>query len=214
MRLVISIALILAVMSCEAKKPDRPAITITTEQASQLDTAYLASGCFWCTEAVFERVEGVVDVVSGYTGGDRENPTYQQVSAGQTNHAEAVRVVFNPEVVDYELILHMFFDSHDPTQLNRQGPDIGRQYRSGIYYQSEEKKRIAEKVKKELDATGKFGKPIVTEIKAYKKFWIAEDYHQDYYEIHPENSYIQNVSKPKVEKFMKQYRSKLKTQFQ
>ena len=207
-------------VACQAKEQSADASSnfdppvITAAQAAKLDTAYLASGCFWCTEAVFERVEGVYDVVSGYTGGDRPNPTYQQVSAGLTNHAEAVRVVYDPEVVDYESIVRMFFSSHDPTQLNRQGPDVGRQYRSGIYFRNANEQQISQRVKEELNSSGKYRKPIVTEIVAYKEFWEAEDYHQNYYELHPNNSYIINVSKPKVDKFVKEYQSRLKSKYQ
>lgn len=207
-------------VACQAKdRGQEPSASfdppvISAAQAAKLDTAYLASGCFWCTEAVFERVEGVFDAVSGYTGGDRPNPTYQQVSAGLTNHAEAVRIVYDPEVVDYETIVRMFFASHDPTQLNRQGPDVGRQYRSGIYYRNPSEQQIAEKVKEELNTNGKYSKPVVTEIVAFKVFWEAEDYHQNYYELHPNNSYIINVSKPKVDKFVKEYQSRLKSKYQ
>jgi peptide-methionine (S)-S-oxide reductase len=186
---------------------------VTDQQRERLDTVYFASGCFWCTEAVFERVAGVVDVVSGYTGGTRPNPTYKQVSAGATDHAEAVRVVYDPETVAYKELVEMFFASHDPTQLNRQGPDVGKQYRSGIFYKNSREKQIAEEVKSGLDASGKYNKPIVTEITAYDKFWIAEDYHQNYYEIHPTDGYIRSVSKPKVEKFMKEYKNKLKPEY-
>lgn len=188
-------------------------VAISDQQRERLDTAYFASGCFWCTEAVFERVEGVVDVVSGYTGGKQSNPTYQQVSAGSTDHAEAVRVVYDPEAVNYKELVEIFYASHDPTQLNRQGPDIGKQYRSGIFYRNNEEKATAEAVTKQLTDAGKYNKPIVTEITKYSKFWIAEDYHQNYYEIHPNDGYIRSVSRPKVEKFMKEYAEKLKPEY-
>lgn len=188
-------------------------VAISDQQRERLDTAYFASGCFWCTEAVYERVAGVVDVVSGYTGGKRSNPTYQQVSAGATDHAEAVRVVYDPQTVTYQELVEMFFASHDPTQLNRQGPDIGKQYRSGIFYRNATEKSTSEDVKKKLTASGKYSKPIVTEITEYSKFWIAEDYHQNYYEIHPNDGYIRSVSRPKVEKFMKEYSEKLKPEY-
>ncbi len=188
-------------------------VSVTAEQQARLDTVYFASGCFWCTEAVYERVQGVIDVVSGYTGGTKRNPTYREVSYGQTNHAEAVRVVYDPEIVTYKELVEFFFASHDPTQLNRQGPDVGKQYRSGIFYKNEDEAAVARGVKNELDNSGKYSKPIVTEITPYSKFWMAEDYHQNYYEIHPNDSYIRSVSRPKVEKFMKEYKDKLKPEY-
>jgi peptide-methionine (S)-S-oxide reductase len=206
---------ILVAWSCQARESTErdSAPVISAAQQARLDTAYFASGCFWCTEAVFERVQGVVDVVSGYSGGTRKNPTYQQVSAGRTDHAESVRVAYEPEEISYEELLEIFFASHDPTQLNRQGPDIGKQYRSAIWYRTSQEQELAKKVKKKLNRSGKYDDPIVTEITRFSSFYIAEDYHQDYYEIHPENPYVQNVSRPKVEKFMKQFKEKLKPQY-
>lgn len=186
---------------------------VTDQQRARLDTVYFASGCFWCTEAVFERVQGVVDVVSGYAGGTRENPTYQQVSRGATDHAESVRVVYDPEEVSYRELVEMFFASHDPTQVDRQGPDVGPQYRSAIWYKNDQEASTAREVKQELDNSGKYSKPIATEITALNRFWIAEDYHQNYYEIHPNDPYIRSVSRPKVEKFMKEYKDKLKAEY-
>ena len=185
-------------------------VPISVEQAEKLDTAYFASGCFWCTEAVFERVKGVYDVVSGYSGGKEKNPTYRQVSAGITSHAEAVRVLYDPEEVSYTSLVEIFFGSHDPTTLNRQGPDVGTQYRSAIYYSNSDEKQIAEKVKSELDDKGTFSNPIVTEITAFSSFYDAEDYHQNYYELNPNQPYILSVSKPKVEKFKKAFKNRLK----
>ncbi len=189
------------------------AVPVSAEQEARLDTVYFASGCFWCTEAVFHRVSGVIDVVSGYAGGEKKNPTYEEVGRGLTDHAESVRVVFDPETVNYRELVQMFFASHDPTQVNRQGPDIGKQYRSAIWYKNQEEKSIAEYVKKSLNDSGKYNKPIATEITAYNKFWIAEDYHQNYYELHPNDSYVRSVSRPKVEKFMKEYKDKLKPEY-
>ncbi|MEM9857167.1 MAG: peptide-methionine (S)-S-oxide reductase MsrA [Bacteroidota bacterium] len=213
-RVVIIFSALLAFATCNTRgNNDNPAISITPEQAEKLDTAYLASGCFWCTEAVFERVKGVYDVVSGYSGGQKKNPGYREVSAGATNHAEAVRVMYDPDEVDYATLIEIFFGSHDPTTLNRQGPDVGKQYRSAIFYLTEEEKQIAANIKMKLEANGTFKDPIITEITAFDTFWDAEDYHQNYYEIHPNQPYILSVSKPKVEKFMKQFKDKLKEQY-
>ncbi|MEM6523519.1 MAG: peptide-methionine (S)-S-oxide reductase MsrA [Bacteroidota bacterium] len=186
---------------------------LSEEQAANLDTAYFASGCFWCTEAVFERVKGVYDVVSGYTGGKKPNPNYREVSAGLTEHAEAVRVAYDPDQVDYQTLVEIFFGSHDPTTLNRQGPDVGKQYRSAIFYASDEEKATAAQIKRRLDSERVFSDPIVTEITAFSIFWDAEDYHQNYYELNPYQPYIVSVSKPKVEKFMKQFKDKLKEEY-
>ena len=199
--------------SCSGKAPSSGVQVISMEQAEKLDTAYFASGCFWCTEAVFERVKGVYDVVSGYSGGKEKNPTYRQVSAGATSHAEAVRVLYDPSEVTYSSLVEIFFGSHDPTTLNRQGPDVGRQYRSAIFYQTGEEKKIAETIKNELEQGGKFKDPIVTEITKFTIFYEAEEYHQNYYELHPNQPYIVSVSKPKVEKFMKYFKNKLKDKY-
>ncbi len=185
---------------------------LASEVQARLDTAYFASGCFWCTEAVFERVKGVADVISGYSGGATKNPTYKNVSAGLTDHAEAVMVAYDPEVVSYKDLVYMFFGSHDPTQLNRQGPDVGKQYRSAIFYVTEEEKTTATSVMKALNEKKYDGK-IVTEITKFSGFYPAEDYHQDYYEINPNQPYIVSVSKPKVEKFMKEFKDKLKEEY-
>ncbi len=202
---------------CAAKenddKKDEWVILPPQSYLGKLDTAYFASGCFWCTEAVFERVEGVVEVVSGYAGGTRPNPTYEQVSAGITDYAEAVRVVYKPEVVSYKLLIEFFFASHDPTQLNRQGPDVGRQYRSEVYYRNADEKKVVEARKKYLDEAGKYSNKIVTLITPFTNFYEAEAYHQDYYELHPNQSYVYAVSRPKVEKFMKEYNQYLKAEY-
>ncbi|MEP2772994.1 MAG: peptide-methionine (S)-S-oxide reductase MsrA [Fulvivirga sp.] len=201
--------------ACSAREADnKPTATaqLSSEVKARLDTAYFASGCFWCTEAVFERVKGVEDVISGYSGGSSKNPNYRQVSAGLTDHAEAVRVAYDPEVVSYKDLVYIFFGSHDPTQLNRQGPDVGKQYRSAIFYTSSEEKSIATDVMQELNKK-KYNGGIVTEITQFSAFYAAEDYHQDYYEIHPSQPYIVSVSKPKVEKFMKEFKDKLKDEY-
>ncbi len=212
------VLIIFLTWSCQARENtadiNKAKPVLTTAQQQRLDTVYFASGCFWCTEAVFERVQGVYDVVSGYSGGDKKNPTYEQVGAGLTNYAEAVRVVYDPDEISYSELLEIFFASHDPTQLNRQGPDVGKQYRSAIFYRTDSEKSLATAMKEKLNRSGKYKGPVVTEITRFKTFYVAEDYHQDYYEIHPENPYVQSVSKPKVEKFMKEFKEKLKPEFQ
>lgn len=199
--------------NCAAKEAPQKEVMESKIEIVNPDTAYFASGCFWCTEAVFERVKGVGEVVSGYSGGTSPNPTYNEVAAGRTDYAEAVRVVYDPNVISYSGLVEIFYGSHDPTQLNRQGPDVGEQYRSAIFYQTDEQKRIAEEWKQKLDASGKYDDPIVTKISSFMSFYIAEDYHQDYYANHPNNRYIVNVSKPKVEKFEKEFQDKLKDRY-
>lgn len=184
--------------------------SLSEAEKQELDTATFAGGCFWCTEAVFERVKGVKAVVSGYSGGDETNPTYEQVSAGLTSHAEAIQIYYDPEVITYPKLVEVFFGTHDPTQLNRQGPDVGKQYRSAVFYQNNEQKVQAEEYMKKLEESGEYKKPIVTQLVPYEKFWVAEDYHQDYYELNPGNPYIQSVAKPKVKKFTKHYPELLK----
>lgn len=184
--------------------------SLTEDEKAQLDTATFAGGCFWCTEAVFERTKGVKSVVSGYTGGTQKNPTYKQVSAGMTDYAEAVQIYYDPEVITYQQLLEVFFGTMDPTQLNRQGPDVGEQYRSAVYYHDAEQQSLAKDYMAKLGDSGKYDKPIVTQLEPHEKFWIAEDYHQDYYELNPGNPYIQSVAKPKVKKFKKNFPELLK----
>ncbi len=177
---------------------------------SNLETATLASGCFWCTEAVFDNVRGVEDVVSGYSGGHTENPTYQQVCSETTGHAEAVQIKFNPNEISYEEVLQIFFGTHDPTTLNRQGNDIGSSYRSAVFYHSPEQKETAEKVVENLTDEDVFGKPIVTEITKFTNFYPAEDYHQNYFENNPNQPYCAAVVSPKVGKFRQKFADRLK----
>lgn len=165
-----------------------------------MELATLAGGCFWCLEAVFERLEGVVRVVSGYAGGQVPNPTYAQVSTGATGHAEVVQVTFDPEVVSFSQLLEVFFSIHDPTTLNQQGADIGTQYRSAIFYHTPEQKAEAERVTREIEASGAWAHPIVTEIKPLTAFYPAEDYHQHYYRNNPDQPYCQMVIAPKLAK--------------
>ncbi len=180
---------------------------------TSLPVAYLAGGCFWCTEASFERIEGVQSVVSGYSGGKELNPTYEQVGGGSTGHAEAIAVYYNPSVISYRRLLDVFFVAHDPTTLNRQGPDMGAQYRSAIFFQTPQEQAVAKTVIDSVNAAKRYSNPIVTELAAFKRFYVAEDYHQDYYEINPKQSYVYNVSRPKVEKVMKEFSALLKDEY-
>ncbi|HEX7904163.1 MAG TPA: peptide-methionine (S)-S-oxide reductase MsrA [Chitinophagaceae bacterium] len=178
---------------------------------SKYDTATFANGCFWCTEAVFEELDGVISAESGYTGGQTENPDYKTVSTGQTGHAEALQIVYDPAKITFDELLEVFWQTHDPTTLNRQGADVGTQYRSGIFYHNDEQKQKAEKYKEELNKSGAFNNPIVTEITPYSKFYVAEDYHQQYYENNGNsNPYCRIVIQPKLEKFRKVFKDKLK----
>ncbi len=172
------------------------------------ESAVFGGGCFWCLEAVFEDVRGVEDVVSGYAGGSVENPTYEQVCRGRTGHAEVVRITYDPEVVTYEDLLEIFWKIHDPTTLNRQGADVGTQYRSVIFYENESQKELARKSMEK--AQKHFLDPIVTEISPLKKFWPAEEYHQDYFRRNPYQGYCQAVVAPKVEKFKKEFKGWVK----
>ncbi len=164
----------------------------------QTTTATFAGGCFWCTEAAFEQLAGVTDVTSGYAGGSRETANYRAVCGGDTGHAEAIRITYDPALLSYEQLLDVFFDAHDPTQLNRQGADAGTQYRSAIFFASPEEKEAAERKIAELNAAQKFPRPIVTTLEPLDEFYPAEDYHQDYARLNPDQPYIQSVSLPKV----------------
>jgi peptide-methionine (S)-S-oxide reductase len=180
------------------------------DMTEQREIASLAGGCFWCLEAVFVQLEGVEKVESGYAGGTLPNPTYQQVCSGRTGHAEVTRVTFNPQVISYEDLLKIFFTIHDPTSLNRQGNDVGTQYRSAIYYHTPEQKATAERVIAELTASQVWNNPIVTEVTALPPFYKAEEYHQNYYERNPNQGYCQAVIAPKVSKLRKYYFDRLK----
>lgn len=179
-----------------------------TEKDYKLAT--FGGGCFWCTEAVFQELKGVVKVVSGYSGGSVANPTYQQVCSGTTGHAEVVQVTYDPKVVSYPELLEVFWKTHDPTTPNRQGADVGPQYRSVIFYHDDEQRRLAEAYKKKLEDAGVFSAPIVTEISPYRNFYPAEAYHQNYFRTNPNQPYCRAVIVPKIEKFRKVFRDKLK----
>jgi len=183
-----------------------------TQDLSKLETAYFASGCFWCVEAIYESVKGVEEVISGYAGGQKKNPTYEQVGRGLTNHAEAVEVYYNPEVISYGTLLRIFFASHDPTTLNRQGPDRGPQYRSVAFYKNEEERETIISYIELLQKEKIYTKPITTEILPHTVFYKAEEYHQDFEKKHPNNPYIRNVSVPRLRAFQEKYPELLKQQ--
>ncbi len=183
-----------------------------SEQISygQTETATFGGGCFWCTEAIFKSLKGVETVESGYSGGKTKNPTYQEVCTGETGHAEVIQITFNPKVISFHELLEVFWETHDPTTLNRQGADSGTQYRSVIFYHSPEQKETAEKYKAELNKENVYNKPVVTEITAFDKFYKAENYHQNYFANNRSQGYCQFVIVPKIEKFRKIFKSKLK----
>lgn len=179
-------------------------------QQKKMQKATFGMGCFWCTEALFERLNGVITVKSGYEGGDIPNPTYEEVCSGTTNHAEVIEISYDPSKISYDELLEVFWKSHDPTTLNRQGADVGTQYRSVIFYHSEEQKEIATKYKAELNKTNAFNKPVVTSIVKAEPFYVAENYHQDYFIKNGELPYCRLVILPKMEKLEKLFKSKLK----
>jgi peptide-methionine (S)-S-oxide reductase len=180
-------------------------------QEKHLEVATLGGGCFWCLEAVYDDLQGVVNVDSGYSGGSTPSPSYQQVCSGETGHAEVVQITFDPEITSYKEILEIFFTIHNPTTLNRQGADVGTQYRSVIFYHDEQQKETAGQVIKEIEQLGIWEDPIVTQLQPVEKFFIAEDYHQEYFKKNPYQGYCQMVVAPKVSKFRQKFAHKLKT---
>ena len=186
------------------------AIPQTVKTQNEMEKATFGSGCFWCSEAIFARVEGVVDAVPGYSGGTEPNPTYEMVCSGTTRYAEVTQVTYDPEIVSYEDLLKIFFETHDPTTLNRQGADVGPQYRSVIFYHSPEQREKALEIKEKLNEAGIWKSPVVTEITAFDKFYKAEDYHNDFYENNPNYGYCRVVITPKIEKFEKVFKQYLK----
>lgn len=210
-KLLSSLLALFTFVSCasETKYHSMSASLINTNDKT--DTATFGTGCFWCTEPIFDELNGVLKVTSGYSGGTVANPTYEEVCTGNTGHAECVQVVYEPEKISYDELLEVFWQVHDPTSLNRQGADVGTQYRSAIFYHNNEQKQKAEHYREELNKSGAFNKPIVTEITAFKKFYPAEDYHQEYYLNNKNNNpYCAVVIRPKLEKFQKVFASKLK----
>ncbi|HET6882304.1 MAG TPA: peptide-methionine (S)-S-oxide reductase MsrA [Pirellulales bacterium] len=195
--------------TAEEKKVDDSSARET--QAGELEKATFGSGCFWCSEAVFQQLKGVRSVVSGYSGGLAKNPTYHQVCTGETGHAEVIQITYDPKVITYPELLEVFWQTHDPTTLNRQGHDVGTQYRSVIFYHSPKQKELAEHYKQKLDDEHAFHKPIVTEITEFSEFYPAEDYHQNYYNLNKEQGYCAAVIRPKVSKVKKVFHDKLKS---
>lgn len=183
-----------------------------TTSSAKLDTATFGTGCFWCTEAIFQELKGVEKVTSGYSGGTVPNPTYEQVCSKTTGHAECLNILYNPTVISFDELLEVFWKVHDPTTLNRQGADVGTQYRSVIFYHNQEQKAKAEKYKTALDKSGAWSNPIVTSLEAFKVFYPAEEYHQNYYRNNTGQGYCQFVIRPKLEKFEKVFKDKLKKQ--
>ncbi|PTB94831.1 peptide-methionine (S)-S-oxide reductase [Marivirga lumbricoides] len=201
------------IFSCSAKTENQESsnetpIVEAAQSFENTDTAYFAGGCFWCVEASFDQIKGVKEAISGYSGGAEKNPTYKEVSYGKTNHAEAVMVIYDPAVISYDTLLDIFFTAHDPTQLNRQGPDVGKQYRSAIFYTNEMEKQKAQRKMEAL--AGNYKDKIVTELTPFSTFYKAEEYHQDYEEKNPNDRYIVNVSRPKIEKVAEKFKSILK----
>lgn len=214
--LIPAIACVLATALIACGNTPRPSVTdqpppaMDTNTGSTSDTITLGAGCFWCVEAVFLELKGVRSVTSGYMGGHVKNPSYREVCTGSTGHAEVARIVYDPEQLTVDELLEVFWQTHDPTTLNRQGADVGTQYRSAIFYHTEEQRRIATEYKKKLDESGAFRAPIVTEIVPAVEFYAAEDYHQNYYALNGEQGYCQMVIRPKLDKFRKVFAEKLK----
>ena len=219
-RIPLLILLFFVSLSCQPKKTSQKPVLaqektiekviLTAEQLQQYETAYFASGCFWCVEAIFESVKGVKEVYSGYSGGKEKNPTYEQVAYGRTGHAEAVEVYYNPEEITFTQLVQVFFGSHDPTSLNRQGPDRGAQYRSVAFYKNEEEEKIIRDYIKLLESKNVYDRPIVTQVVEFDTFYKAEEYHQDFERRNPNNSYVRNVSIPRLNRFKENFQSYLK----
>ena len=212
-RLTCTLLLLAALGACAQSSQKHKKINTMNESASvqaKTDTATLGNGCFWCTEAVFQQLEGVIRVASGYSGGHVENPNYKEVCTGATGHAECLQILFDPSKISFDELLEVFWQTHDPTTLNRQGNDIGTQYRSAVFYHNDEQKAKAQKYIDALNKSGAWDKPVVTSLEPFVKFYKAEDYHQNYYNDNPEQGYCQMVVRPKVEKFQKVFKDKLK----
>ena len=210
----ISALMLLAGVSCGQRPAADEKSTMTTEKKDQsgLQLATFGNGCFWCTEAIFQQLNGVEKVVSGYSGGKVKNPTYREVCSGLTGHAEVIQITYDPKKITFDELLEVFWKTHDPTTLNRQGADVGTQYRSAVFYHNEDQKRLATEYRKKLDESGAFDNPIVTEVTPFTEFYPAEDYHQNYFNLNGEAPYCSFVIQPKVDKFKKVFKSKLKVQ--
>jgi peptide-methionine (S)-S-oxide reductase len=213
--LTISVAMA-ALFSCGQSSTPNTKMTMNNKNeavaySGKTDTATFANGCFWCTEAIFEELDGVISAVSGYSGGETKNPTYKEVCSGETGHAECLQITYDPTKITFDELLEVFWQTHDPTTLNRQGADVGTQYRSAIFYHNQEQKEKAEKYKTELNKNGAYDSPIVTEITPFSVFYPAENYHQQYYELNGNsNPYCRIVIQPKLEKFKQVFKDKLK----
>tara|TARA_B100000131_G_C18057407_1_gene589047 strand:- start:343 stop:1002 length:660 start_codon:yes stop_codon:yes gene_type:complete len=214
MKIFLSLLSFLSINSCftetKSSKEIQKNISLNDQTSKEFKKAYFASGCFWCVESIYESVLGVEEVYSGYAGGETENPSYEKILTGKTGHAEAVEVIYNPKIISFENLVQIFFGTHDPTTLNRQGPDKGSQYRSIAFYQNENEKKIIESYIDYLIRNKSFKNKIVTEVKAIKKFFRAEEYHQNFENKNPYNPYIINVSIPRLKKFQKKYSEFLK----
>jgi peptide-methionine (S)-S-oxide reductase len=208
--IIIMIAVSIIACAQKSKQENNTMSSATKENKEGLETATFGSGCFWCTEAVFLNVEGVYNVRSGYAGGKVKNPTYREVCSGLTGHAEVIQLDFDPKIVSYDELLEIFWKTHDPTTLNRQGADQGTQYRSVIFYHNDAQKKAAEFYKKKLDDSKIFTDPIVTEISGFPGFYVAEDYHQNYYNLNSSAPYCSYVITPKLDKFRKVFKEKLR----
>lgn len=202
---------LISLSSCGNKRTSEP---VTAEpspvSAAKRDTATFGNGCFWCTEAIFQQVEGVIKVESGYSGGHTENPTYKEVGMGTTGHAECLNIIYDPAKITFDELLEIFWQTHDPTTIDRQGNDVGPQYRSVIFYHDDEQKKLAEKYKDALNKSGAFNDPIVTTFEPFTRFYKAENYHQNYYNENGSQPYCQFVIRPKLDKFRKVFKEKLK----
>lgn len=214
MKIIASIIACISLMSCNHNTQPTPEPTamldpVQAEAQNGKKKAYFASGCFWCVEAIFESVKGVDEAISGYSGGEEDNPTYKQVSYGRTTHAEAVEVIYDPEVVSFETLVAVFFGSQDPTTKNRQGPDAGPQYRSIAFYQNDGEKKIIDAAITRLNASTYDGR-ISTQVLPFQKFWVAEGYHQNYEKNNPNNPYIRNISVPRYRRFAAKFPELLK----
>jgi peptide-methionine (S)-S-oxide reductase len=207
--LILVVAFFMNACAEQTKPIEKPKMTEATN-TSATDTATFGAGCFWCVEAVFQEMKGVIKVTSGYSGGAVKNPSYKEVCTGLTGHAEVCQIIYNPNEVSFKELLEAFWQTHDPTTLNRQGNDAGTQYRSVIFYHNESQRELATKYKAELDKSGAFAKPIVTAIEPFTVFYPAEDYHQNYYNQNGDAPYCQYIIQPKVEKFRKVFHDKLK----
>lgn len=208
---IILLSIFTSLHSCYGKQAENNYEKENLIKYQNYKRAYFASGCFWCVEAIYESVQGVKEVYSGYCGGTTSNPTYSSIGTGRTGHAESVEVIYDPSIVTYETLVDVFFGSHDPTTMNRQGPDMGSQYRSIAFYIDDREKEIIKNKIQMLEKTDVFNNPIITEVEKFKKFYYAEEYHQDYEKLNPNNPYVRSVSIPRLNKFKTKFPEILKS---